>query len=106
MAGCRTTVIPKDVTILGTWAFGGRWFLKSVKIPANISVIEYEAFAWAVHLNTVVSEREEPVRIEKNTFESIDKACTLVVPKGTKDAYVAAGWTEDIFRGGIIEADY
>ena len=106
VAGCRTTVIPKDITILGTWAFGGRWSLKTVKIPANISVIEYEAFAWAVHLNTVVSEREEPVRIEKNTFESIDKACTLVVPKGTKDAYVAAGWTEDIFRGGIIEADH
>ena len=106
VAGCRTTVIPKDVTILGTWAFGGRWFLKLVKIPANISVIEYGAFAWNVHLNTVVSEREEPVRIEKNAFESINEACTLVVPKGTKDAYIAAGWTEDIFRGGIIEADH
>lgn len=106
VAGCRTTVIPKDVITIGAWSLGGCWLLKSVKIPANISIIEYRAFAWDVSLNNVVSERTEPVQIVDNTFESISESCILVVPKGTKEAYIAAGWTEDIFRGGIIEADH
>lgn len=29
---------------------------------------------------------------------------TLTVPYGKREAYIAAGWTEDIFRGGIVEA--
>ena len=28
---------------------------------------------------------------------------TLYVPYGTKDAYIAAGWTTHIFKGGIVE---
>ena len=26
------------------------------------------------------------------------------VPEGTRQAYIDAGWTEDIFKGGIVEA--
>ena len=28
----------------------------------------------------------------------------LTVPCGTRQAYIDAGWTEDIFKGGIVEA--
>lgn len=28
----------------------------------------------------------------------------LTVPSGTRDAYIAAGWTTNIFKGGIVEA--
>ena len=28
----------------------------------------------------------------------------LTVPYGTRQAYIDAGWTEDIFKGGIVEA--
>jgi len=28
----------------------------------------------------------------------------LTVPYGTRDAYIAAGWTEDVFKGGVVEA--
>ena len=31
--------------------------------------------------------------------------CKLTVPRGTRDAYIAAGWTEDIFKGGVVEAE-
>ena len=27
----------------------------------------------------------------------------LIVPQGTRDAYLAKGWTEDVFRGGVVE---
>lgn len=30
--------------------------------------------------------------------------CKLIVPAGTRDAYIAAGWTEDVFKGGVVEA--
>ena len=29
----------------------------------------------------------------------------LTVPHGTRSAYIAAGWTEEIFKGGIVEAE-
>ena len=28
----------------------------------------------------------------------------MTIPYGTKAAYIAKGWTEDVFKGGIIEA--
>ncbi|MBR3478080.1 MAG: hypothetical protein IKH43_03160, partial [Bacteroidaceae bacterium] len=31
--------------------------------------------------------------------------CKLTVPRGTRDAYINAGWTEDIFKGGVVEAE-
>ena len=31
--------------------------------------------------------------------------CVLTVPKGKRDAYIAAGWTEDVFKGGVVEAE-
>ena len=105
VAGCRTTVIPKDITTIGTYAFSGCYELKSIKLPANISKIEGDAFSWTIHLQAVVVERREPVRFEEYAFDHIPPTCTLTVPKGTKDAYIAAGWTEEIFGGGIMEAD-
>ena len=31
--------------------------------------------------------------------------CILYVPAGTRDAYIAAGWTEEVFKGGIVEME-
>ena len=39
-------------------------------------------------------------------FYGLADACQLTVPYGTRDAYIAAGWTEEIFKGGIVEAPY
>jgi len=31
-------------------------------------------------------------------FNNIGSSCVLTVPYGTRDAYIAAGWTEDVFN--------
>ena len=31
----------------------------------------------------------------------ISSNCVLKVPSGTRNAYIAAGWTKDVFKGGI-----
>lgn len=47
---------------------------------------------------------EEPFIYNSNAFVGISSNCILTVPYGTKDAYIAAGWTEEVFKGGIVEA--
>ena len=33
----------------------------------------------------------------------LNAACVLKVPVGSRNAYLNAGWTEDIFKGGVVE---
>jgi hypothetical protein len=105
VAGCCATVIPTDVTIIDNYAWGGCWSLKSIRLPKNILRIEHGAFNWAITLNAVVSEIKVPFQFEEEAFDHIGGECTLTVPHGTRDAYIAAGWTEEIFKGGIMEAN-
>jgi hypothetical protein len=45
-----------------------------------------------------------PFAFSGNAFDNIHSNCKLIVPRGTKDAYIAKGWTTDVFGGGIVEA--
>jgi hypothetical protein len=48
---------------------------------------------------------EEPTTINSNTFSSgTFSTLKLFVPAGTRNVYSRAGWTEDIFKGGVVEA--
>ena len=94
VAGCRTTVIPDDVLIIGDEAFAGCWLLRSIDIPANVIQIGKLAFAWCMDLESVVCHWSEPISFGENAFDHIETAgttCRLIVPKGTRDAYIAAG---------------
>lgn len=104
VSGCSTTVIPKDVTTIGTSAFYSCYSLESIDIPANITQIGTTAFAWSLGLKSVTCHWDKPISFGENAFDHISGACTLTVPPGTRDAYIAAGWTEEIFKGGVIEA--
>jgi hypothetical protein len=55
-------------------------------------------------LKSVTCHWDKPISFGKEAFDHIHKTCTLTVPQGTRDAYIAAGWTEEIFKGGVIEA--
>ena len=50
-----------------------------------------------------MSEIEEPFAFGGGAFGYISKNCVLTVPYGTRDAYIAAGWTTSVFKGGIVE---
>ena len=54
-------------------------------------------------LTSVVSEIENPFALGTQAFTNISEQCVLTVPKGTKDAYIAKGWTTEVFKGGVVE---
>ena len=123
IAGCKNTIIPNFVKVIGKWAFFGCTdltsidipnsvitisevafnnckCLASVTIPNSVTSIENSAFSGCIGLTEVRSMIEEPFEINKNVFEiwnNEDKftSATLYVPAGTKALYQATGgWKE------------
>ena len=106
--GCSSltsVTIPNSVTSIGDVAFADCSGLTSVTIPNSVTSIGYGAFAGCSGLTSVISEIEELFAFGSNAFEDISSSCVLTVPYGTRDAYIAAGWTTDVFKGGIVEKD-
>ena len=99
--------IPNSVTFIGEWAFAGCPGLTSITIPNNVTTIETEVFSNCENLTSVVSEIEDLSEIESlPALSGLPATCQLTVPYGTKKAYAAKGWTEEVFQGGIVEAPY
>ena len=66
--GCKNTVIPKDITIIGKYAFSGCINLSNIEIPNSIINIEGSAFSECSDLKNI----EIPSNVEKiesSTFE-------------------------------------
>ena len=94
--------IPNSVTTIRPWAFAYCDKLSSVKIPNSVTSIGSNAFNTCSSLTSVVSEITEPFEVY-HICDYCDNI-VLTVPYGTRDAYIAAGWTEEMFKGGIVEA--
>ena len=65
-------------------------------LPLSVKYIEKWAFEGVKNLTTLYVYKKEPIDIEREVFENVDKdALTLYVPYGSKSAYMAAeGWSE------------
>ncbi|MBQ8453540.1 MAG: leucine-rich repeat protein [Prevotella sp.] len=119
-----TINIPESVTSIGRCAFIGCRSLNAINLPDGLTVIDYcfagcsaltsvtlpphvtyisEAFTRCSALTTVKALMTEPCTLGKDAFSEIDPACKLIIPAGTRQAYIDAGWTTDIFPGGIVE---
>jgi len=96
-------IIPDGVTGIRYNAFESCSDLASITIPSSVTGIEFGVFANCKNLTQVVSKIEKPFGFELNPFRDISDNCVLTIPAGTRNAYIAAGWTEDIFIGGIVE---
>ncbi len=103
-SGLTSISIPASVKSIGYQAFSGCSRLSSVVIPNSVTTIGDYAFEYCTRLTSITSEITTPFTISYYTFVNIPANCVLTVPYGAKDAYIAAGWTEDVFKGGIVEA--
>ena len=96
--------IPNSVTSIGKYAFYRCENLPSITIPNSVTSIGAGAF-YNSNLTSVISEIKVPFAFGSEAFEDNSPNCVLYVPKGTRDVYIAAGWTEEVFMGGIVEMD-
>lgn len=125
VVGCQTTVIPNDVSAIGTWAFWGRWGMEEMPIPSSVTTIADHAFAWCISLKqitlpvsitsigeeaftncggltSITVEWDVPLAVPENIFEEVPvENVILYVPTGTKAAYASADVWKDF--GKIVE---
>ena len=72
-------------------------------IPSSVTCIDENAFQGCSNLTSINSEIKNPFILGANAFSDISNQCVLTVPVGKRDAYIAKGWTTDVFQGGIVE---
>jgi len=125
IAGCKSTVVPQETTAFGFGAFEGCYNLESIHIPegvtsigtlafncglnltaielpSSLTTIEHAAFAHCA-FQSVVSHALTPPTLSDEAFHEIPRSCILTIPRGTRAAYMAAGWNEEMFGGGVVE---
>ena len=85
-------------------AFRGCKNLTQITLPASlIHAIGPSAFEGCAALDTVTALVEQPLAFGADAFKGISPTCVLMVPYGRRAAYIAAGWTEEVFKGGVKE---
>ena len=104
-SGLTSIVLPNSLKTIGNSVFIYCDELAEITIPKAVEQIGQSAFKDCGKLRSVISKIEEPFTFGSYAFANIASNCTLTVPYGTKDAYIAKGWTEDVFKGGIVEVD-
>ena len=102
LVGCKNTRIPEDVTSIGYSAFRAG-DITSVELPAGLTSIDDYAFYWCGNLNTIIAKMDAPATYASHTFFDVNRTYKLYVPAGKRDAYIAAGWDENVFKGGVVE---
>ena len=101
-----TSINMPSVSLIGVEAFYDCTSLTSVVIPEGVTSIGRTAFSGCTNLKSVTALMKDPILIGKGwngAFNNISSNCALYVPKGTKETYIAKGWTESVFKGGIYE---
>ncbi|UOY07232.1 leucine-rich repeat protein [Muricauda sp. SCSIO 64092] len=89
-----SVTIGNSVTRIGWGAFAGNQ-LTEVTIPGSVESIANIAFAGNPGLRTVEVKAANPPSLHVDAFQNADRdQIDLIVPSGTKSAYLAAGWTD------------
>ena len=119
VVGCKNTIIPNNVTIIGESAFydcdgltainipegvtsiGESAFYKctgltKVAIPISVADIGNRAFDGCSDLRSLIVYWKRPISITSDVFNNIDKtSCTLFVPEGSWSIYCTTSiWSD------------
>jgi hypothetical protein len=98
-------VVPEGITYLASGAFKYCKGLTSVTLPSTMKNWNYLSFGACENLKTVISKQKDPSLIYayEDTFLGVDlKKVTLIIPSGTKEAYLKLGAPFKWF-GTIVE---
>lgn len=92
------------VTSVGTYAFSGDIALANFEVGISVESIGAEAFSDCTALLEFTSHSILPATVGTEALDDIDKLeCTLHVPEGTEDAYMAADqWKEFWIEGDLL----
>ena len=97
-------IIPDNVTTIGMGTFAGMLeypagFDGNLIIGNSVEIISYLAFRACVKIKKCISKNPTPPTLASDVFPDFTQSETVVleVPKGTVNAYVAAGW-DDYFN--------
>lgn len=87
--------------------FWERTSLGTIVLGEEVKSIGSSTFYGCTNVQTVVSYIQEPFTFKTDAFNFYNtyNTCKLIVPAGTRDAYIAKGWTESVFKGGVVEMD-
>lgn len=85
---------PNTETTIGDRAFYGCSEFKYIHLYESTTAIGASAFAQCTHLACIFVDMLNPIKINKNVFEGVDKnACVLFVPEGKYQPY----WLADVW---------
>ena len=101
--GLKTITLKEKIARIENSAFKDCSSLSKITIPAKVNIIEASAFEGCKALDSVTVLNEEPFAFGADAFKGISPTCVLMVPYGKRSAYIAAGWTEEVFKGGVKE---
>ncbi len=81
IAGCKNTIIPNSVTVIGDYAFEGCYGLTNIVIPNSVTSIGNKAFYNCDGL-TSINIPNSVTAIGKGVFENCDELASFVVESG------------------------
>ena len=87
--------LPSGITVIGWGMFQYCRSLVSITIPAGVTYIDAEAFQDCIGLTSITLLAAEPVSINEQAFENVNRNIPVYVPCGSLSAYQnAEGWSE------------
>ena len=96
--GCsnlRDIVIPESITTLNDWTFAYCEALTYLTIPSSVTSINQGAFYECEVLTEININAQVPPTLNRQAFESVDRAVRIQVPAGCVEAYCnAENWRE------------
>ena len=100
----RSLTLPEGVEEVGLAAFYGCTYLNELTIPSTMKKIADNGFAGCEKMQTMYVNALVPPTIEAKTFEDVNRATPVFVPKGTLERYQADEYWSEFFNMAEYEA--